>query len=83
MTTPRQIIDTLRSVADNSSPADVLGALEDGEALGNYYWRPSENRAAQSLLDGVRSWSEFRARLKAPQRADTDLAQQHDEYSRS
>ncbi|MBS5491905.1 MAG: hypothetical protein KHX35_05950 [Sutterella wadsworthensis] len=83
MTTPRQIIDTLRSEADNSTPADVLAALEDGEALGNYNWRPSEIRAAQSLLDGVRSWSEFRARLKAPQRANTDLAQQHDEYSRS
>lgn len=63
MTTPRQIIDTLRSEGDDSTPIDVLAALEDGEALGNYNWHPSEIKAAQDLLQGVQTWHEYRLRL--------------------
>lgn len=63
MTTPRQIIDILRSEGDNCTPADVLANLEDGESLGNYNWHPSEIQAAQALLEGVHSWNEYRARL--------------------
>ena len=33
MTSPWQIIDTLRAEGDDCTPRDVLAALEDGEAL--------------------------------------------------
>ena len=62
MTSPWQIIDTLRAEGDDCTPRDVIAALEDGEALGNYNWHLKETDAARRALEGVRTWVEWEAK---------------------
>lgn len=59
MTTALDIINEIRDIDEDYTPADVREALEDGEFLSNYNWTQEEVEEAYDLVDNIESWDEL------------------------
>lgn len=60
MTNVLSIIETIRDLDEEYTPADAREALEDGEFLAQHNWTQEEVEAAYDLVSSIESWDDLK-----------------------